>query len=236
MRHEVAMLAAEELSSVVVETHAVLAFACLDGQRHCARIESEVASESHGFGGRIVWLRYVTRVAIDQPVNAVVESPGQAPEDALGINRPGAISPACKNHFLFIGDAVVVRVLEIEQVRHGTDKESAPITMDGRGPAQALGKNGRLVKTAVAIGVFQSSDLSAVLFALRIIVHLEDEEPPVLVEGHRDGIGEQRFGGDEFEAKPFPELEGVQGIACSDRWKFWKFFRIGDPLLSGAQR
>src|SRR5206468_12534568 len=39
MRHDVAMLATEELSSLVVEAHAVLAFARLDGQRHRPRIE-----------------------------------------------------------------------------------------------------------------------------------------------------------------------------------------------------
>jgi len=74
--------------------------------------------------------------------------------------------------------------------------------MDGRGPTQVPGKDGRLVKTAVAIDVLQPPNLSTTLFALRIIIHLDDEEPPVLIECQRDWIGDQRLGGDEFEAKP----------------------------------
>ena len=117
MRHDVAMLAAEELSSVVVEAHAVLAFARLDGQRHRSRIESKIASERHRFCTRIAWIRYVTGVAIDQPVNAVVQSPGQTSENALGIKCPGAISPTGENYFFFIGHAVIIGVFEIKQVR-----------------------------------------------------------------------------------------------------------------------
>ena len=81
--------------------------------------------------------------------------------------------------------------------------------MDRGGPAQVLRKDGRLVETAVAIAVHQPPDPAAVLFAVGIIVHLEDEQPPVLIEGQRDWIGDQRLGGDEFEAKALPELKGV---------------------------
>ena len=117
MRHDVPMLAAEELSAVVVEAHAVLAFAGLDGQPHRSRIKRKIASESHRFCSRLVWIRYVTGVAIDQPVNAVVQSPGQTSEDAFGIKCPGAISPTGENYFFFICHAVIIGVFEIKQVR-----------------------------------------------------------------------------------------------------------------------
>jgi hypothetical protein len=53
------------------------------------------------------------------------------------------------------------------------------------------------------------------LFALRIITHLDDKEPPVLIKCEGDGIGNQWLSGDQFEAKPLPELKGVQGLARS---------------------
>jgi hypothetical protein len=81
--------------------------------------------------------------------------------------------------------------------------------MDGRGQAQSIGKDGGLVETAVAIAIHQPPDPATMLFVVRIVVHLNDEKPPVFIECQRDGIGDQRFGGDEFEAKRFPELKSV---------------------------
>ena len=101
---------------------------------------------------------------------------------------------------------------------------------------QALRKNGGLVKTAIAITILQPPDLSAVLFALRIIVHLGYKKPPVLIERQRDGIDHQRFGGNEFETKSLSELKSVHHIPRSYRWEFREIVRICDPLLSRAQR
>ena len=108
--------------------------------------------------------------------------------------------------------------------------------MDGRGPTQALRKDGGLVKTAVAIGIHQPPDLSVVLLALRIIIHLDYKRPPVLIERQRDGIDHQRFGGNEFETKSLSELKSVHRILRSHRWEFREIVRIGDPLFSRAQR
>src|SRR6185503_20739272 len=130
----------------------------------------------HGFGSGVVGIRYVTGIAVDQTMNPVVQSPSQTPEHALGIKCAGAIAPAGENHLLFIGHPVVIRVLEKEQVRNRTNKQSAVIAMDGRGPAKTPGKDSRFVKTPVAIGILQPPDLSAMLFAVRIIIHLDDEE------------------------------------------------------------
>src|SRR6185503_15960218 len=102
---------------------------------------------------------------------------------------------------------------------------SAAIAMDGRGPAQALRKDGGLVKTAVAIGINQPPDLSAVLFALGIIIHLDDKKPPVLIERQRDGIDHQRFGGNEFETKSLSELKSLHRIPRSHRGELRQIVR-----------
>src|SRR5688572_2291474 len=47
MRHNVPVLPAKELSSVVVEAHAILPFARLDTQFHGSRIKSEITSERY---------------------------------------------------------------------------------------------------------------------------------------------------------------------------------------------
>jgi hypothetical protein len=91
--------------------------------------------------------------------------------------------------------------------------------MNGRRPAQTLRKDGGIIETAVAIRILQPLDLSAMLFAVRIIIHLNDEEPPVRVECKRDWIGDKRFRGNKFEVKALPELKGVQGIPPSHRWE-----------------
>src|SRR5439155_24614880 len=101
-------------------------------------------------------------------MNPVVQSPGQTSEHPFGIEGACAISPSCENHFPFVGDAVVVRILEIEQVGNRTHEHSAAIAMDGRRPAQTLRKDGRVVKAAIAISVLQPPDLSGMLFALSI--------------------------------------------------------------------
>ena len=73
------------------------------------------------------------------------------------------------------------------------------------------------------------------LFVVRIIIHLDDEEPPVLVERDRDRVGHQRLGCNQLEAKSLSQLKSIQCIPRRHRWESGQFLRIGNPLLSGAQ-
>ena len=118
MRHDVPMLAAKKLPPLVVESHAVLSFAGLDGHPHGTGIKGEIASESHRFLRRSIGIHYVTGVAIDQTMNPIVESPRQASKHAFRLQCASAASPTGENHFLFVRHTVTVGVLQEEQVRY----------------------------------------------------------------------------------------------------------------------
>ena len=106
--------------------------------------------------------------------------------------------------------------------------------MDRGGPAQVLCEDCRLVETAVTIGIHEPPDLSMMFLAV-VIIHFDDEEGAVFVERQRDGIGHQRFGGDEFKAKSFVELEGAQRIPRSYRWEPGQVLWVRDALLGRMQ-
>src|SRR6185436_4440566 len=105
-------------------------------------------------------IRDVARIAIDEAMNSIVETPGETAEDAFGIKSTGAISPAGEDHLLLIGNAVAIGILVKEQIRRGCDKHAAVITMNGGGPSEALREHSGLVEAPVAVGVLQPSDLS----------------------------------------------------------------------------
>src|SRR5881394_4053247 len=115
----------EKLPAIVVEAHAVLPFARLDHERHRPRIERKIAPERDRFRGRIIRIGDHAGEAIDEPVNLIVEPPGQTAKHTFGIERSGAISPAGQYHPLFIGHSVIVGVLVKQQIRNRSHKTSA---------------------------------------------------------------------------------------------------------------
>ena len=200
--HDVSVLPAKELSSVVVVAHAVLPFARLCHERHRPRIERKIAPERDRFRGWIIRIGDHPGEAVDEPVNLIVEPPGQTAEHPFGIERPGAISPAGQDHPLFIRHAVIVGVLVKKQIRNRSHKNSAAVTMNRRRPAQAVCKDGRFVETTVSIRILQPFDLAMMLLvALREVTHLNDKEPPILVERQCDRLSHQRFSRHELKAK-----------------------------------
>src|SRR6266581_3067892 len=155
LSHDVSVLPAKELSSVVVEAHAVLPFAGLDNQPHGPGIESKITPERDGFCGGIPGIGDDPGVPVYQAVNLVVEAPSQTAEHPLGIKGAGAVSPAGEDDLLLIGNAVVVGVLIVEQIRGRSHEDAAAIAKDGRRPAQALRKDGGLVEPAVSVRILQ---------------------------------------------------------------------------------
>src|SRR5439155_9670599 len=219
MRHDMSVLPAEELSSVVVEAHAVLPFACLGNQRHRPRIESKITPERDGLCGGISGIGNDAGIAIDQAVNSIIEAPSQTSEYALGINGAGSVSPAGENDLLLIGHTVVVDVLVEDQIRSCPHENPTAITKDRRRKAQAFRKDRGLVESAVSVCILQPGYLSVKLLAsLVLISHLVDEQSAVFVERECDRIGDQGFGSDELEAKPLLESKCIQSIRRRHRW------------------
>src|SRR5262245_47635502 len=117
MRHDVSMLPAKELSSVVVKTHAVLPFARFGHQSHGSRVESKIASEPDGFCRGIGRIADVPGETVHQAMNLIVQPPGQTPEDAFRLRSARAVAPAREDHLLLISYAIAVGVFAIEQIR-----------------------------------------------------------------------------------------------------------------------
>src|SRR5262249_12654513 len=143
-------------------------------------------------------------------MNPVIQSPGQASENTLRIECARAISPSGEHNLLFVGYAVVIGILEKEQVRSATDRDASTIAMNSRRPAEVFRKNGSLVETTIAIGIHQAPDLAASLFAVVIVIHLDDEKTAILVERERDWIDDEWFSDDEFQMKTLSHLKSLQ--------------------------
>ena len=197
---DVVAVGADELVPHAVEREPVLAAAA--GRDHLQRrgIEGKVAPAQRQCASPCAsWTtRHTGAAAAGRAVNTVVHAPFERVEQALHV----AASEARKDVLLLVGFAIAVGVLEIEDVRRSADKHTAVVAGDRGGPRQPVGVDRALVELAVFVGVHQQPNLAEILVVVfRIAAHFDDKQSPVLVEGHRDRIGDQRFGGDLFDAK-----------------------------------
>src|SRR4030095_8918849 len=103
--------------------------------------ECKIASEHDRFCSGVREVGDDPGTETNQTVNLIVETPCQAPENSLRIESPGAVSPASENNLLLVGNAVVVDILVVNQIRNRAHEDAAAIAKDRRRPAQALCKN-----------------------------------------------------------------------------------------------
>jgi hypothetical protein len=148
-------------------------------------------------------------------VNAVVEAPGEAVGQALDVELLGRQSgaEAGEDGAADVGDAVALRVLQVNDVGRGDDEDAAVVAADSSRPGKSVGIDGGFVVDAVVVGVLQDAHAAhAVVAAVGVVAHLDDEQAAALVEGDGDGAGDQRLGGGEFEFEAFLDFEGVDGL------------------------
>ncbi len=156
-------------------------------------------------------------------VDPVVQRPIQGIQQRLHVEfvrreRRVITGEPRKNHGPLIGHTVPVGVLAIEDVRGGADEYAAIPANHGGGPRQTFGKYRALVEAPVAISVFEPPDAAQLLgAALRIVAHLDDVEPTVLIEAQRDGIHHQRLGRHQFNAEAGLDPESGQRPVGSRR-------------------
>jgi hypothetical protein len=55
-----------------------------------------------------------------------------------------------------------------------------------------------------------------------VIDHFDDEEASVFVEANFNGIPNERFSGDEFEAETGAQFEGLEDAIEFDGWDPWE--------------
>src|SRR3954467_5578933 len=120
-------------------------------------------------------------------MDAVIEGPIEAVEQTLNVEPSTAIagiiralSEACEDELLFVGDAVAVGVFEIPDVGRTSDEEAAIVVKEGGGPRKVFCEDGALIEVAVAIAIDQETNAAETFVAaLRIIAHLDDKEPAI---------------------------------------------------------
>ncbi len=187
----------------------------LEGQ--AGRVEAEVAAEDVDPRGPLGGGRaHLAAVARPGAVDPVVGSPLEVVHHGLDV----VLAEPGEDPGVDVGLAVAVGVLEVPDVGRGRD-EDAPLPGDDAGrPGELLGEDHPLVEDAVAVAVGQEADAAhgriaevlgerpvVLLVDVRVVAHLDDEEPAVLVVGRGHRVHDQGFGGQQVEPEPVPDAE-----------------------------
>ena len=212
------MLQAKSLSPVVV-SQAVLAAPRFGRELEGTGIEGEVAAaEVEGGRIRVKWGGDIAAVGAGGAVDPVVEAPAEAVQHGLHVELVGAVRGVVagepgKHHFSRVGFAIAVGVFEVENVGGGGHKDPAVPAEHAGGPREIVGVNGAAVEAAIAVGVFEQAHATEVRLGVAefgVIDHFDDEQASVLVEADFNGIANEGFGGDEFDAETGAQFEGLE--------------------------
>ena len=195
-----------------------------------AGVEGEVVSLD-GERFEVFWKRHdalaaghaldFAAVRATRDVDAMVEAPDGVVHDGLHVE----LFEAGEDLLPHIGHAVVIRVLQIPNVRRGGDKDAAFPAGGPGGPGEALGEDGGLVEGAVAIGVGEQAHLADVgiggiflgrlvrgLVGVGIVVHLAHVGAAIGIVGDGDGIGDERLRSDELHLEAIEHMEGLRRV------------------------
>ena len=126
-----------------------------------------------------------------------------------------------KEHFAPVRLPVAVGVFEIEDVRRGGRDQSALPRQEARDLLQAVGKDRGAVDAPVIVRVDQKPDAAFRLLSggrvERVVEHLGDEGPALLVEDQFDRVDHVRFSRKEFHAEAFVNLKASERLFRRER-------------------
>ena len=135
-----------------------------------------------------------------------------------------ACTVICENGSFFVAFTVAVMVATEPEIGGFADDHSAVGKGDGAWEDEAIEKDGAFVEFSVSVGVFEDDDISiGLIFALavgvrHIAAHFDDEEAAIGIEGEGDGILDEGFAGDEFDAEAGRETKGSDGGLAGEDW------------------
>ncbi len=96
------------------------------------------------------------------------------------------------------------------------DDDAAVGEREARRHVEVLGKDGELVRAAVAVGVLEDLDPVVARIAVedlvRVVHRFDDPEPAPLVERHRDRLDDVRFTGEQLDLELAGRLDELRGI------------------------
>lgn len=156
-------------------------------------------------------------VVIISGVNPVIHRPDEAA--GLVLHVP-TTTTALIPEGLLIRNAVAVGVLiaiDVEGVRL-TDQDAIVKREDHARKEEVIGKNGVLIVSAIAIGVFMKGDAAFLLLftggicVLHVGPHFHDVETAIAIEGTGDGLFDLWLGENGLKRVSFGEVEGLQAF------------------------
>ena len=156
----------------------------------------------------------------------VVEGPEQVIGDGLDVE----FAEAGEDGLAYFGDAIVIGVLEPPEVGCGGDEDTVFPDDDACGPGEIAGEDGTAIEGAIIVVIEEQSNFSdgqiggafAVgliggLVGVGVVVHFDDEQAAIFIEGSGDGVCDEGFGGDELEGEVLLQPEGWPGLV----WRQW---------------
>jgi hypothetical protein len=174
-------------------------------------IEAEVSVGEGEFGiGLAVGIDFFAVEAVVE-VDGVIGTPAGGGDGDLGVfGIVGVIED-----FAVIGDVVTVGVFKEEDGVAGGDEEAAVQAAEALRMVEVIGPDGGCVDFSVAVLVGEEADAGeegAVFGDAGIVAHFGDVDASGFVEGDVDGIGDEGFGGDEFELPRAVDFDGGEGF------------------------
>src|SRR5207244_9459980 len=105
-------------------------------------------------------------------MDAIVESPIETIHQSLDIQALARIGKASEDDAPFVGEPIAICILEVNNVRGGSNEDATIVADDRCRPGKVLRKNGALLESAVSIGIFEQPHASKPLIApLGVIAH-----------------------------------------------------------------
>jgi hypothetical protein len=117
-----------------------------------------------------------------------------------------------------VGLAVIVCVLEIQNIGSRGDQNATPPAHDARRQHQRVREHARSLELPVAVSILEQFDPAGWRNVQRITRHFHDEHPAILVDLHRDRALDVRLAGDELDPEAVLDLHGLHG-------PFWRVGR-----------
>src|SRR2546421_3011680 len=123
---------------------------------------------------------------------------------------------ASEHDLAHIGAAIAVCILQKENIRRASDKETAAPGHDAVGKREAICKYSALVITPIAVGIFKQSNDAYRRFVWSgprgITTIFDDKQSPSFIESYCDRISNDWLRGTQFEAQPRLSLEPANSV------------------------
>ena len=171
-------------------------------------------------------LRELHRLAVHDAVVAGVadHSPDAVVGRVLEVRRSGVRvpdAPAAVQHLTGVRFVVAVRVLEEQEIRLRRDDDPAVGEGEAARHVEVLGKDGELVRAAVAVRVFEDLDPVVARVAVedfvRIVHRLDHPQAAALVERHGDRLDDVGLAREQLDLELARRLDELQRVRRRER-------------------